>query len=136
MNDKLKKFLLYVSAVVVFSGLCLAIYDILNLKLFHMERVRIFCDESIENVGIEDTRSLEALKAYIGDKERFENLSKYEIDNFFDDTVHITNCTEGLLFSKRYNGARSVVLELPDQELVLTVLTAHLTFEEEKDHNY
>lgn len=130
MSTKAKKFLLYITAVIVFSLMGFAIYDVLQLHLFHMEKVSVFCDKDTENVGIKDTRSLGALKAYVADPGKFESMGEFERNNFFADTLHLPECSKGMLFSKRYNGARSVMVEFNDEDLVLTVLTNQIRFDE------
>ena len=126
-----RKYVLYVSLVVFLSITGYLIYDWLDIHRFHNIKVSIFCNEDYENVGIKDTRSLTALKRYIHEPKRFEELEEYKIENFFKDTIHVANCTEAILFSKRYFGARTVKVELADGEETLTVLTEHIRLDQE-----
>ena len=125
------KFVLYIISLAVLSGLGLLVYDILGLGKYHHTDVKIFCDESVENVGVKNVRSIELLKSYTHNKSKFENLAPYKIENFFNDTIHVDNCTEGKLFSKRFTGARSVKYMQDGEEQIVTVLTENITFLEE-----
>ena len=132
MDFNIRKFASYVISVLALSGIGLVIYDMFELKEFHTEKVKIFCDLNYENVGITNTRSLSILKYYVNNRSKYEESEPFKIENFIKDTIHLDRCIPAELFSKRYNGARSVKVMLDGEEKVITVLTENITFTEER----
>lgn len=131
MEANLGKFGLYVLSVLLLSAIGILIYDTMGFNKFHMTEVSIFCDNAVENVGVTNTRSLEELKLYVNNRPKFDDLQDFKKANFFNDTTHVADCTQGQLFSKRWNGARSVKVSTDDGYYVVTVLTEHITLFEE-----
>ncbi len=128
MDINLRKFVLYVLSVLALSGAGFLIYEYFELHRHHTRQVKIFCDTAYENVGVTNTRSLDLLKDYSHNKVKFEEEDAFKIENFYADTIHIARCSEGTLFSKRYNGARGVKVMINGEEQVITVLTENITF--------
>lgn len=128
MEISFRKFILYVLSVLVLSGLGILAYDYFGFSEHHTSRVKIFCDEAYENVGVSNTRSLDLLKDYSHDKAKFDSMDDFKKKNFFTDTIHVERCSEGVLFSKRFNGARGVKVMINGEEQVITVLTENITF--------
>lgn len=131
--DLSRKFFLYVISIVAISGAGILIYEIFNLSKHHTSEVKIFCDDAYENVGVTNTRSLDLLKDYSHDKAKFDAEDDFKRENFFADTIHIERCAEGVLFSKRYNGARGIKVMIDGEEQIITVLTENITFLDEED---
>lgn len=120
------KFILYLGLVAIFSMGGYLIYNAFGFNKFHTKAVKIFCDDNIENLGVKNTRSVDALKNYVTSKEKFDQLSDFKIRNFFDDTIRIARCSDALLVSKRYNGVNSVKVKVLESEQIITVLTDHV----------
>ena len=133
MEFNSRKFALYIISVLAVSAAGILIYDGFGLSKHHTSEVIIFCDDIHENIGVTNTRSLDMLKDYSHDRAKFEGNDAFKIRNFYADTIHIAKCTEATLFSKRYNGARSVKVELNGETEVVTVLTENITFLEEEE---
>lgn len=125
------KFPLYIAFVVIISILGYFIYNAFGFNKFHTQNVKLFCNEWVENIGVTNTRSVEALKNYVADKERFNQMDSFKIKNFFADTARVPGCSDAVLFSKRYNGARSVKVKMLNSEEVITVLSEHVEIIEE-----
>jgi hypothetical protein len=98
----------------------------LGFSKHHTSKVKIFCGDQ-ENVGVTNTRSLNMLKYYINAPSKFEEVDEFKRRNFYEDTIHIAKCSDAVLFSKRYNGARSVKVMIEEEEQVITILTDHIT---------
>ncbi len=128
MNFDFRKFAWYAISVLVLSGSGVLIYEYFDLHLHHTREVKIFCDAAYENVGVTNTRSLDLLKDYSHDKAKFDAEDAFKIENFYKDTIHVARCTSGILFSKRYDGARGVKVMIDGEEFVITVLTENITF--------
>lgn len=128
MDINFRKFLLYVLSVLVLSGGGFLIYEYFELHRQHTREVKIFCDTAYENVGVTNTRSLDLLKDYSHNKTTFDSQDAFKIENFYEDTIHVARCTNGILFSKRFDGARGVKVMINGEERVITVLTENITF--------
>ncbi len=132
MDFNLRKFALYVVSLLALSAIGLLVYDYFEMHRFHSSKVKVFCDPAYENVGITNTRSLEVLKYYVNERDKYKATEPFKIENFAKDTIHVARCSEGMLFSKRYNGARGVKVMVDGEEVVVTVLTENITFLEEE----
>ncbi len=133
MDINFRKFAWYVLSVLALSGTGVLIYEYFELHRHHTREVKIFCDSAYENVGVTNTRSLDLLKDYSHDKAKFDAEEAFKIENFYKDTIHVARCSEGVLFSKRYNGARGVKVMINGEEQVITVLTENITFLDEEE---
>lgn len=128
MDFNFRKFAWYVVSILALSGTGILIYEYFELHRHHTSEVKIFCDDIYENVGVTNTRSVDLLKDYTLDKSKFYEEDDFKIENFYKDTIHVAKCTDAVLFSKRYNGARSVKVMINGEEQVVTVLTENITF--------
>lgn len=133
MDVNFRKFFLYVLSVLVLSGAGFLIYEYFEMHRQHTREVKIFCDPAYENVGVTKTRSLDMLKDYSHDKAKFDAKDAFKVENFYKDTIHVARCTEGILFSKRFDGARGVKVMINGEERVITVLTENITFLDEEE---
>lgn len=128
-----RKFAWYLVSLVLLSGASFFVYEYFDMHKHHTSEVKVFCDDIHENVGVTNTRSTDMLKDYSHDKAKFEAQDNFKIENFYADTLHIPRCSDGILFSKRFSGARSVKVMVDGEEQTITVLTENLTYLDAED---
>ncbi|MEP5610907.1 MAG: hypothetical protein ABJP45_01595 [Cyclobacteriaceae bacterium] len=123
-----RKFAWYIISILLISGVSFFVYEFFDMHEHHTSEVKLFCDDIHENVGVTNTRSVDMLKDYSHDKVKFDSMDEFKIENFYSDTLHIPRCSDGVLFSKRFNGARGIKVMIDGEEQVITVLTENITF--------
>ncbi|MEP1097011.1 MAG: hypothetical protein ABJG78_17970 [Cyclobacteriaceae bacterium] len=132
MDFNARKFAWYVASLLLLSGAGFLIYEYFDMHKHHTSEVKVFCDDVHENIGVTNTRSVDMLKDYSHNRVKFDSRDAFKIENFYADTLHIPRCSDGILFSKRYNGARGIKVMIDGEERIITVLTENLTFLEEE----
>jgi len=133
MNFNTRRFAGYVASLLLLSAASFFVYEFFDMQKHHTSEVKLFCDDVHENVGVTNTRSVDMLKDYSHNRVKFDSRNAFKVENFYSDTLHIPRCSEGVLFSKRYNGARSIKVMINGEERTITVLTENITFLDEEE---
>ena len=98
----------YLVVGMVAIAIPLAIYSYFNLFTLHTQEVQVYCEAEYEHLGVSNTRQIENLKLYLYNPEKFSELRESQQKEFYKDTVRLSECQLGYMFSEEVKGARKV----------------------------